>query len=269
MKSRNICKFPPGIPGGSTLIARRFVKETDPTVMERKQTLSEHRMLLPAEGEGKILIDGTTYPLERGTLFFCFAGESVAVEACEGLAYLYIDFSGDRATELFGRFDLTPLTRTAAGQESLIPLWQESLFRASGSNCDLVAEGLLLFSFSRLTCERAAECGLVARIIDMTEEGFRDPTLGIAEIARELSYHPKYLSHLFKRKTGVTYSEYLRSVRLKYATALFDHGLDSVKNVALLSGFADPLYFSGVFKRQMGLSPKDYLRAQKEKPQDT
>jgi AraC-like DNA-binding protein len=132
-----------------------------------------------------------------------------------------------------------------------------------------VAEGLLLFSFSRLTCEKAAENGLVAQIIEMTEEGFRDPTLGIAEIARELSYHPKYLSHLFKRKTGVTYSEYLRSVRLKYATSLFDHGLDSVKNVALLSGYADPLYFSGVFKRQMGLSPKDYLRAQKEKPQDT
>lgn len=259
MKSRNICKFPPGIPGGSTLIARRFVKETDPTVMERKQTLSEHRILLPSEGTGRILIDGTPYPLERGTLFFCFSGESVAVEAGEGLVYLYIDFSGDRADELLRRFELTPLTRTAPGQESLLPLWQESLIRASEDTVDLVAESLLLFSLSRLTGARGGEGGLVGRIIAMTEECFRDPTLGIAEIAHELSYHPKYLSHLFKSKTGVGYSEYLRSVRLKYATALFDHGIDSVKNVALLSGFSDPLYFSGVFKRAIGVSPTDYI----------
>ena len=57
---------------------------------------------------------------------------------------------------------------------------------------------------------------------------------------------------------GVSYSEYLRTLRIKYAVSLFDHGIDSVKNVALLSGFADPLYFSTVFKKYTGLSPKEY-----------
>ena len=53
-------------------------------------------------------------------------------------------------------------------------------------------------------------------------------------------------------------SEYLRTVRIKHAVMLFDHGLDSVKNVALLSGFSDPLYFSSVFKAEVGISPKEY-----------
>lgn len=259
MKNRNICKFPPGIPVGSGLTARRFVKETDPAVMERRQTLTEHRMLLPIEGEGRIMIDETPYPLERGTLLFCFLGETVTVGAEAALSYLYIDFAGDRAAELFRRFDITPLTRAAAGQESLIPLWQESLIRASEDSVDLVAESLVLFSFSRLGSGKTSDGGLVGRIIAITEESFRDPALGVAEIAHELSYHPKYLSHLFKSRTGVGYSEYLRSVRLKYATALFDHGIDSVKNVALLSGFSDPLYFSAVFKRAIGMSPTEYI----------
>jgi AraC-like DNA-binding protein len=57
---------------------------------------------------------------------------------------------------------------------------------------------------------------------------------------------------------GVSYTDYLRSLRLKFAVSLFDRGLDSVKNVALLSGFTDPLYFSTVFKKHIGLSPKEY-----------
>ena len=61
---------------------------------------------------------------------------------------------------------------------------------------------------------------------------------------------------------GISYSEYLRSVRIKYATALFDHGIESIKNVALLSGFSDPLYFSGVFKKYIGMSPKQYIETQ-------
>ena len=58
---------------------------------------------------------------------------------------------------------------------------------------------------------------------------------------------------------GIGYSEYLRSVRLKYAITLLDHGIDSVKNVALLSGFTDPLYFSNAFKKEIGVSPKEFI----------
>ena len=70
-----------------------------------------------------------------------------------------------------------------------------------------------------------------------------------------------YLSHLFKQKMNVGFSEYLRTLRINYAITLFDNGLDSIKNVALLSGFSDPLYFSSVFKKTVGKSPKDYICA--------
>ena len=59
---------------------------------------------------------------------------------------------------------------------------------------------------------------------------------------------------------GINYSAYLRSVRIKYAISLFDHGIDSIKNAAWLSGFNDPLYFSGVFREEIGLSPKTYIQ---------
>ena len=59
---------------------------------------------------------------------------------------------------------------------------------------------------------------------------------------------------------GLGYSEHLRNMRIKYAVSLLEHGIDSVKNVALLSGFSDPLYFSSVFKKTVGVSPRDYKK---------
>jgi YesN/AraC family two-component response regulator len=181
---------------------------------------------------------------------------------CSGkeIQYVYIDFSGVRAGELFSRFDVTKNTRIYKGFDGLIPLWLESLGRASEKTLDLAAESIILHTFSRLFEKSPDTHGIVSEITMMTEKYFSNPDLSISSIAEELSYNQKYLSHIFKEKTGIGYSEYLRSVRLKYAVMLLDQGIDSIKNVAFLSGFSDPLYFSKVFKEQVGYSPKDYLK---------
>lgn len=129
-------------------------------------------------------------------------------------------------------------------------------------NIDIVAESVLLYVFSRLSANRSAQDAAIQKIIDMTEEHFRDPDLSLAQIATEIGYNPKYLSHYFKKKMNVTYSEYLRSFRFKYAISLFELGISSVKNVALLSGFSDPLYFSSTFKKAIGISPKEFILKQ-------
>lgn len=261
MKTQNICKFPASPYAGSTLTASSFVREADKDTMRLPRRLLKHRLLLFAQGKGSMRIREALYPFRAGTLLFAFAGESLSLEEGEDVVYMYVDFEGARADELLHRFGITPITRGFDGFDGLIPLWQESLARASDKTFDLAAESILLHSFSRLHSDDDPARGIVGQIAKITEQRFQDSTLSIAEIAKELSYHPKYISHLFKEKTGSTYSEYLRSVRLNYAIALFDHGIDSVKNVALLSGFSDPLYFSSVFKKEVSLSPKEYLRA--------
>lgn len=258
MKTKNICRFPTSALDSKALSVLCFVRETDKETMRTPFPLPANRMLLVSEGSGRLFCDGASYPLHSGTLAFCFAGETFTAEG-DGLIYMYIDYEGTRAEELLRRFDITPFSRVFEGMDGLIPLWQENLFRSTEGTVDLAAESILLFAFSRLSDSRDAEGGTVAQIVALTEEEFRDPDLSIAGIAERLSYHPKYLSHLFKKRTGVGYSEYLRSVRLKYATALFDRGIDSVKNVALLSGFSDPLYFSRVFKESIGIPPKEYI----------
>ena len=259
MAYQNICKFPtPGFP--DSLSVSCFVLETDPTRMATNHRLNTHRIVLMTQGAATVYLDEKEHSLQKGCLLFCFEGETVKTMVKSNAAYLYIDFSGSRADELLRRFEIGKNRRSFEGFDSLVPLWNEALSRASTETVDLAAEGVLLHAFSRFSVESTKKNDLISRILKMTDERFQNATLSISELAQELSYNTKYLSHLFREKMGVTYSEYLRTLRIRYAVSLFDHGIDSVKNVALLSGFTDPLYFSSVFKKQMGASPTEYLK---------
>ena len=260
MKSKNICKFisPTSL---SRFSASCFIFESDVETMKTPRLLSDNRMVLFSQGEGYALINQTSFPLSQGCIIFAFSGERFSVEPkddCKSVEYMYIDFGGVRADELFRRFDISTAARLYQGFSGLLPLWKEALSRADEKNIDLAAESIVLYTLSRFSEDSSNKNALMGRIISLTEDRFNDPYLSISQIALELGYNPKYVSHLFKQKSGTSYSEYLRSIRIKYAVTLFDHGLDSVKNVAILSGFSDPLYFSTIFKKMMGMTPKEY-----------
>ncbi len=193
-------------------------------------------------------------------MVFCFKGEQVYISGAERVQYLYVDFDGLRAEALLDRFHIHGSNRCFSGFDGLIPLWEESLLRASEHTIDLASESMVLYTFSRLHHEQTLGDSVIHKMLQITEEQFNNFALSVGTIADELGYNAKYLSHLFKKKTNKSYTEYLRYIRIKYAVTLFDNGIDSVKNVALLSGFSDPLYFSTVFKRSIGMSPKEYIQ---------
>ncbi|MBE6644502.1 MAG: helix-turn-helix transcriptional regulator [Ruminococcaceae bacterium] len=262
MKSKNICKFP-AVPIAKELVTSCFVLEMNEETIGLPNTVRSNRVILVTQGEGKIFFDSLELPYSSGHLFFAFKGERIKAEARMQTSYMYIEFDGSRADELLRRFDIKHSNRCFEGFDGLIPLWSESLSRASEQTIDLASESILLYTFSRLSTGMSKDDGLVNRILEISEERFRDVDLSLSAVAEMLSYNPKYLSHVFKKKMGVGYSEYLRSLRIKYAISLFDHGLDSVKNVSILSGFSDPLYFSSVFKKDVGVSPSEYKKGER------
>lgn len=257
MKSSNICKFtlPKDIQGIETDC---FVFESDTQAMRIKNTLKKNSVILIENGKGYFYIANKSVHFKAGDLIFCFKGENIRCEPSDDCNYMYIHFDGSRSEELFRRFDITPDRRLFEGFDGIIPLWRDSLATASETTVDLASESILLYTFSRLFKNSSKRDNLINKLLKISENEFADPELSVNTIADLLGYNPKYISHLFKEKMGMTYSEYLRNLRIKYAVSLFDHGIDSVKNVAFLSGFTDPLYFSTIFKKCIGVSPKDY-----------
>ena len=257
MKSDNICKFT-FAQETSNISVSCFVFESNPDSMSKNNILNHHCVILITDGSGIFSFSKKEYAIPKGSLVFGFKGEELSVNSTDNCRYMYILFDGNRADELFRRFGITPNSRIFDGMDGIIPLWRDSLAASNEKTIDLASESILLYTFSRLFKNITKHDTLINKIINLSEERFTDPDLSLTSVSDILGYNAKYLSHLFKEKMKITYSEYLRNLRIKYSVSLFDHGIDSVKSVALLSGFTDPLYFSAVFKKSLGISPSEY-----------
>ncbi len=80
------------------------------------------------------------------------------------------------------------------------------------------------------------------------------------QVSEALTISGRQLQRKLKSLTGLTYTEYLREVRLQKARELLENKKhSSVKAVVLTVGFRDPKYFTTLFKKRFGKTPSDYL----------
>ena len=82
-------------------------------------------------------------------------------------------------------------------------------------------------------------------------------------IAEGLGVTLGYLSSVFKKETGKTVSEYIRTRRMEYAEYLLETTNLQVQTVALHCGIMDVQYFSKLFKRHHGKTPTEYRASKK------
>jgi len=260
MTSQNICKFI--VPNDAKeLSATNFVYETRADNANQATVLSIHRVHVAAEGEGVYKCAGQCYVIEPGMLFFSFAEVPFVIENTSSLKYYYISFSGQRAEDLFSRFGVTPERCIFHGFESMPMMMHDNLVRADKDNIDLLCESIVLHIFSRLKEAKRDNDDVASVILTQMEQRYTESDLSLERIADAVGYNSKYISRIFKKRFNMSFTEYLRLMRVKHAMLLMESGVTCVKNVAFLSGFSDPLYFSKVFTRLIGMPPREYIQA--------
>lgn len=82
--------------------------------------------------------------------------------------------------------------------------------------------------------------------------------ISLDEVSREVNISPYYFSKLFKEEAGENFIEYLTNVRIGKAKEMLENPVLSIKEVSILSGYADPNYFSRIFKKQTDMTPSEY-----------
>lgn len=78
-------------------------------------------------------------------------------------------------------------------------------------------------------------------------------------LAEELNMNPIYLSALFKKETGMTFSAWLTKVRIERAIELLRQGDYKIYEISEMVGYQTIQYFSKVFKKETGKNPKDFM----------
>lgn len=93
--------------------------------------------------------------------------------------------------------------------------------------------------------------------------------ISIEEVAALTGYSKFYFCSRFKALTGMTYLNYLNSVRLSQACLLLRSG-QSVQSVCQSCGFDNTSYFIQLFRRNMNMTPHQYAKQLRtDQPEDT
>lgn len=82
-------------------------------------------------------------------------------------------------------------------------------------------------------------------------------------LAQNIFVSGYYLSHLFRKEMGVTFSDYLSKVRIERAKELLMEG-KSVEDTAEAVGYGDGNYFIKIFKKYVGITPSKYRKSMVE-----
>ncbi len=261
--NKNICKF---ITNESThkINVKNFVLETDLEQSGICVTLKYNAVYLVTKGKGTLQTGTFVNTVFAGDVFFTLENIPFCITNIKDLTYLYISFDGNRGTDLLSRFGVTPANSIFKGHEGLISFWQNAISKAGEKNLDLISESVLLYTFGEMTTkEKDNSRYLIGEITKYVDDNFTDSDFNLEALSKALGYNSKYISRTFKENMGITFSAYLTTVRINHATFLIEQGVTAIKNVALLSGYKDPLYFSSVFKNVVGISPKAYTQKNK------
>lgn len=92
---------------------------------------------------------------------------------------------------------------------------------------------------------------------ELLRSSFSNP-LQLPAIAAAVNIHPIHLAREFRRHFKCTIGEYVRRLRVDFASRKLSHSDDSLVMIALSAGFTDQSHLTREFKRTTGFTPHQY-----------
>ena len=89
--------------------------------------------------------------------------------------------------------------------------------------------------------------------------------ISLEMLAEHLGFSSCYCSRYIKKKTGMTFVEYVNAARIAEAEALLLGSNDNITEIAYATGFSSMQTFNRVFKQIKNISPTEYRKLRKGK----
>lgn len=260
----SICEIIPQKKHNNNLKIISFVYETNHKRLKQPERHSTYHMYVVTNGIAVLKKTEREYSLSAGSVFLTFPGEFYDLCGNENFRYAYINFSGDSVAEILADLAIFKSTPVCNGFDELLDFWLTAFSKINPANATVLTEGILMYTLSLINTRNILakpmpnDANIYHMIVDYIDNNFSIATLSLTMVANVFSYSEKYISYIFKKNKKVGFSTYVQDLRINHAVELIKDNHFSVKEIAHLCGFTDPLYFSKVFKKKTGLSPKEY-----------
>ncbi len=102
------------------------------------------------------------------------------------------------------------------------------------------------------------------KLVQIVEDSMEDSDFNVSILVDKIGMSQTVLYKKIKALTGMTITDFIKSLRLKRAAQLLDQRKLNISEVAYSVGFNDRKYFSKEFKKQFGKSPSEYIGEKSE-----
>lgn len=118
-------------------------------------------------------------------------------------------------------------------------------------------EIIILTMRKNSTSQSLCSDDLCRKIIAYTEENFLKKDI-LKTVSKETFFSVSYLSRRFKENVGITFTEYLRKVRIEKSMSLLANTDKKIIEIAELCGYSDMKSFNSIFKEKLGVTPRKF-----------
>lgn len=226
------------------------------TTVEREQGWGLNQFLWVTDGEGMFKVNRETFSLSKGQGLFTKIGISHSYSPSGNtFSTSWVTFlSGESLLKFYGAedwfvFDVPDFLEKSREQLSSQCFSAKSLASRSALGYLWVTELLDAISIHELSvCEKVQH---------FLFENCSQP-LTLDQIASEAGMNKFNLCKHYRKKTGETIMDTLKSTRVRRAKRLLRYGLDSIYEVGQQCGFDSVSYFIKNFREEVGCTPLQY-----------
>ncbi len=222
-----------------------------------------------AEGASCANVDNKEFLMEQGDLFLAFPNQIHFYQDTTSLqGYLFI-FSQDLFPDLKELFQ-NKVPASPIIKNSCLPKDTEKRLKKimkknnSDSTFDrIAAKGYLLALMGELLplmslIPAPSDHDSIKSVLTYCSENYTEP-LSLEIISRNLHLNKYYISHIFKERMNIGFTDFVNSLRVEHACNLLERGC-SITEIAFSSGFSSIRTFNRVFANTVGMTPREYLK---------
>ena len=231
---------------------------------------------LITRGEGIQTLNDVDVPFSPGQMFILSPADfhKFTLRADESCDYYSVTFSyellDERISELFSLASL-PMTLTLSSEafslaNELFERLREEYTKGSKRIANQVYMNTLVEQLMIISLREYSEnngnlhSAFLNRALGYLYSNF-SKDITVKDAAEYMGYTTNYFNTVFKKSIGVPFGQYLRELRLNYASLLLRSRDISITEVALESGFESSAHFSRSFREKYGKSPKEYRKS--------
>jgi len=117
----------------------------------------------------------------------------------------------------------------------------------------------IIFPFSSFSSFLSRKESLIEPALKYIKNNF-NKDIKLEYLSELCQISPNYFCSLFSKACKMSFTTYIRSLRLKQACYLLKTTTQTVVSIAVETGYADSGYFNKLFKKKYGCTPAQYRK---------